>query len=200
MFLSARLGVNSCVKKNFGFPFSVLITRPSSRLILTRRFLHSEHQPDELIETVSGKRPMTTNHELPDPLRQKGQQRIYFLGFVVAMAISLFGIFNYEKMSSPVMNATMYFLRRSQVARELLGKEISYADLIPWVKGELNTVSGVVDISVRVKGNKNSGLMILKANRSSRSHLFQIVQWSLLVDGEDKIINLLEDNSVEFAL
>lgn len=143
-------------------------------------------------------RKMTVDTELPNPLREKRINRMVFLGFSALMSVTLFGIFNYEKTSSPVMNATMYFLRRSELARSRLGKEISFAGLFPWIHGELNTMIGNVDIRVSVLGSKLQGEMLLKLNRDSRHNEFKIEKWDLIVDGET--VDLLGDESIDFSL
>lgn len=154
----------------------------------------TQHSPDE----YTNKKRMTVDHELPDPMKEKRRNQIVFISFSVLMSLALFGIFNYEKTSSPVMNATMYFLRRSELARSKLGKEITFAGLFPWIHGQLNTMVGNVDINVKVSGSKLTGTMVLKLARDSRHQEFKIEKWELVVG--DEVINLLEDDSIDFAL
>ncbi|GMF02570.1 unnamed protein product [Ambrosiozyma monospora] len=145
-------------------------------------------------------KPMTVNTDkpFPDPLAKQRRTRLGFILFSVVMGVSLFGIFNYEKVSSPVMNATMYFLRRSEVARSKLGKEITFAGFFPWVRGELNTMKGNVDVTVDVSGSLNEAKMHLKANRNTRAHAFAIQQWTLeFADGSE--LDLLKDASIELT-
>lgn len=111
------------------------------------------------------------------------------------MGVSLFGIVNYERSSSPVLNSTMYFLRRSKVARDALGSKITFAGLFPFVRGDLNTMRGIVDVSVKVQGSDREGTMVLKASRDHRLQQFQITEWSLIMEGNNPI-NLLKDESV----
>ncbi|KAH3661802.1 hypothetical protein OGAPHI_005980 [Ogataea philodendri] len=139
--------------------------------------------------------PMTVNDVLPDPFAAPRRNRRTFIAFCVVMGVSLLAIFNYEKVSSPIMNATMYFLRRSKVAREKLGKSITFEGNVPWIKGELNTMKGNVDIQVRVAGDSAGALMKLKASRSNRGESFQIAEWQLLLD-DGSVLDLLKDESV----
>lgn len=147
------------------------------------------------------KRPITVDRELPDPFISRRQNRQYFwaygLGVVLACAI----IFNYEKTRSPIVNSVMYFLRRSQNAKQTLGDGINFKYSWPWVWGTLNTVKGDIDIEFAVKGSENSGTLKLKANRESRLHPFKIHHWILQINDNQKTeIDLLADNSVDFGL
>lgn len=153
------------------------------------------------IDPVTGdkifKKPMTINTELPDDPRpqERMQSILTFLVFAAGMTVACLGIFNYEKVSSPIMNATMYFLRRSDHARELLGDKITYDGMFPWIWGEVNTVKGCVDCSTDLCGNKSSAKMILKAEKIDNEK-FTIIQWLLL--GENgEVIDLTNDASVD---
>ncbi|CDK29903.1 unnamed protein product [Kuraishia capsulata CBS 1993] len=174
-----------------------------SPLNMPLRTVHSkaesiQHTADELSELKDGRRPMTVHDDLPDPLREGRLNKTYFVCFSILMSGALFGIFNYEKTSSPVMNATMYCLRRSDFAREAIGKEITFAGTVPWVHGILNTMKGQIDIGVNVQGNIDTAKMELKANRDSRLQEFTIERWNLVLKN-GKVINLLDDPSIEIA-
>lgn len=154
-----------------------------------------------IVDPTTGKKtlknPMTINTELPDDPRPKQRlQAIFtFLVFAAGMTAACLGIFNYEKVSSPIMNATMYFLRRSEHTRELLGNKITYDGLFPWIYGEVNTMKGLVDCSTYVCGDKGSALMILKADRKA-DEKFTIIQWLLIGDNGD-VVDLTNDASVD---
>lgn len=157
-----------------------------------------------ITDPITGKKifqkPMTWNTELPeDPRPKERMQKILtFLVFAIGMTAACIGIFNYEKVSSPVMNATMYFLRRSEHARQLLGGKITYDGLFPWISGEVNTMKGVVNCETNICGDKGSALMVLKAERMPNEK-FVIIQWLLL--GENgEIIDLTNDASVDLKL
>lgn len=153
------------------------------------------------VDPVTGKKsmknPMTINTELPDDPRPKERMQsvLTFLVFAAGMTAACLGIFNYEKVSSPIMNATMYFLRRSDHARELLGGKITYDGLFPWIWGEVNTMKGIVDCSADICGDKGSARMILKAEKKADDR-FTIVQW-LLIGKNGEIVDLTSDASVD---
>lgn len=144
---------------------------------------------------MATKRVMVVNAELPqDPrIRQRKIALFTFSVFAVGMTAISVGIFNYEKTSSPVMNATMYYLRRSQVAREMLGGKINYDGLMPWIFGEVNTMKGIVDCETNVSGDKAVAKMILKAKKQSGK--FEMIEWKLV--GKDSEVDLLNDASVD---
>lgn len=105
--------------------------------------------------------------------------------FLVVIALSSLAIFNYQKLSSPTVSSTLYALRTSRKAREYLGDEIYFAQQIPWISGTMNQLRGTIDISFRVKGSKNEGVMRFVSFRPGPKAMFETVEWSLETkDGE----------------
>ena len=88
-----------------------------------------------------------------------------FLGIIIASALA---IFNYQKSSSAIVNATLYALRTNETARRELGDQIYFRDKFPWVWGTMNAVHGRVDIAFGVKGTRAKGLMRFKSIRKTR--------------------------------
>ena len=88
--------------------------------------------------------------------------------FLALLTASTLAIFNYQKASSSIVNSTLYALRTSEEAREVLGDEIYFRDKFPWIWGEMNQLHGRVDISFGVKGTKGKGIMRFKSIRKSR--------------------------------
>lgn len=88
--------------------------------------------------------------------------------FAIAVGASMFGIFNYQKSSSSVVSSTLYALRTSPRAREILGDEIYFAQQIPWISGEMNQLHGRIDISFWVKGTRAQGKMRFRSIRPDR--------------------------------
>jgi cytochrome c oxidase assembly factor 1 len=80
----------------------------------------------------------------------------------------MLGIFNYQKSSSSVVSSTLYALRTSPRAREILGDEIYFAQQIPWISGEMNQLHGRIDITFWVKGTKSQGKMRFRSIRPDR--------------------------------
>ncbi|KAI9731677.1 MAG: hypothetical protein M1834_004466 [Cirrosporium novae-zelandiae] len=111
--------------------------------------------------------------------------------FLAIIGISSLAIFNYQKSSSPVVSSTLYALRTSPKARELLGDEIYFAAKIPLIRGQLNQMHGKIDLRYWVKGTKGKGLMRFKSVRPTRMGYFQTQEWSLeMPDG--KTVQLLD--------
>lgn len=88
--------------------------------------------------------------------------------FVVVVGAAMLGIFNYQKSTSSVVSSTLYALRTSPRARELLGDEIYFAQQIPWISGEMNQLHGRIDITFWVKGTKSQGKMRFRSIRPDR--------------------------------
>ncbi|KAI0186585.1 cytochrome oxidase complex assembly protein 1-domain-containing protein [Xylaria flabelliformis] len=114
--------------------------------------------------------------------------------FLALIALSSVAIFNYQKLSSPVVASTLYALRTNKRARELLGDEIYFKHQIPWISGEMNQLRGRIDISFAVKGTRTTGVMRFASIRPSARAMFETTEWSLetadgtridLLDGGD---------------
>ncbi|KAI1107383.1 DUF1783-domain-containing protein [Jackrogersella minutella] len=114
--------------------------------------------------------------------------------FVVLIAASSVAIFNYQKLSSPVVASTLYALRTNEKAREYLGDEIYFKHQIPWISGQMNQLRGRIDIRFPVKGTRNTAVMRFASFRPTPKGVFETTEWSLerpdgtkldLLDGED---------------
>lgn len=88
--------------------------------------------------------------------------------FAVLTGAAVLGIFNYQKSSSSVVSSTLYALRVSPQAREILGDEIYFANQIPWISGQMDQLHGRINISYWVKGTKAKGKMTFKSVRPDR--------------------------------
>lgn len=88
--------------------------------------------------------------------------------FLTILVVSTLGIFNYQKASSSVVSATLYALRTSKQAREVLGDEIYFASQMPWIWGEMNQLHGRINITFDVKGTKARGTMRFRSVRKTR--------------------------------
>lgn len=108
------------------------------------------------------------DRELPN-LKPEGRRWLRTLPiFAVVVGAAMLGIFNYQKSSSSVVNSTLYALRTSPRAREILGDQIYFAHKIPWISGEMNQLHGRINISFWVKGTKSQGKMRFRSIRPDR--------------------------------
>ncbi|KAI4859789.1 DUF1783-domain-containing protein [Hypoxylon rubiginosum] len=114
--------------------------------------------------------------------------------FLVIIAASSVAIFNYQKLSSPVVASTLYALRTNKRAREILGDEIYFKHQIPWIGGEMNQLRGRIDVRFAVKGTRGTALMRFASFRPTPRGVFETTEWSLetpdgatvdLLDGDD---------------
>lgn len=155
---------------------------PAFSKSVLKRFVATQ-EPKILLKNAN--RPMRIDRELPDPTKDKFKRRVQFVGFLVAMGVSLAVIFNYEKTQSPVITNTIYHMRKSPKIRESLGEQIDFDGIIPWVHGELNQVAGRVNIKFYLKGSKGKvGTVKLVADRENKHQEFLIHEWSVEVDGQ----------------
>ncbi|CAL9734842.1 cytochrome c oxidase assembly factor 1 [Monosporozyma servazzii] len=137
---------------------------------------------------------MRIERELPDPRTDRTKMVGGFFLFSGIMVTALAMIFNYEKTENPIVSTTLYQLRRSDLTRNILGENIEFDGVIPWVYGKLNPVAGKVNIRFYIKGDKNkTGEIKLVADRANRNQEFLIHEWSLTVDGTQ--VDLLDENT-----
>ncbi|KAL5050203.1 hypothetical protein BDW71DRAFT_173373 [Aspergillus fruticulosus] len=169
-----------------------------SRLPTTRTRLTSRRTLIPAPAANSG--PITerrADRELPN-INREGRRWLRTLPiFAVVVGGAMLGIFNYQKSSSSVVSSTLYALRTSPRAREILGDEIYFAQKIPWISGEMNQLHGRIDISFWVKGTKSQGKMRFKSIRPDRMSFFHTEEWSLETE-DGTLIQLLENNHDPF--
>jgi len=115
------------------------------------------------------------------------------------VAAASLAIFNYQKLSSPVVAGTLYALRTSPQAREYLGDEIYFAAQIPWIGGGMNQVQGKIDVHFSVRGTKNTGVMRFVSHRPTPRGVFETTEWSLQTS-DGRRIDLLEEGDPFRAL
>lgn len=149
--------------------------------------------------TEDGKRRVTIHDEdFPDPLAEKRMHRRAFIAFVVLMLTTVAGIVKYEDANSPVVTSTLYTLRRSEKARALLGDNISFVSLFPWISGVISTVNGNVEFSYHVKGSKVKNAVVrFKAVKSPTTGKFTVEDWSVTPQGQETL-SLLDEEYMPF--
>lgn len=113
--------------------------------------------------------------------------------FLAILTASALGIFNYQKVNSPVITATLYSLRTNPTARAALGDNVYFASQWAWVWGHINLVQGHVDVRFRVKGTKGKGTCRFRARRKGgRAEAFTTEEWSLEMDEGGQKLELLD--------
>ncbi|RFU34171.1 hypothetical protein B7463_g2108, partial [Scytalidium lignicola] len=133
------------------------------------------------------------DRELPD-IGQGGMRWARSIPIFLAVVISsTLAIFNYQKSSSSVVSSTLYALRTSPQAREILGDDIYFAHQMPWIWGEMNQLHGRINIQFEVKGTKTSGTIRFISNRPTRTAMFETSEWSLETKDGRKV-SLLDDS------
>ncbi|KAF5017827.1 hypothetical protein F66182_10217 [Fusarium sp. NRRL 66182] len=139
------------------------------------------------------------DRELPDISDVTFTWRRTFPVFFVIVAASSIAIFNYQKMSSPVVSSTLYALRTNPDARALLGDEVYFRHQIPWIHGEMNQLHGRIDIWFSVRGTKGEGVMRFASNRPTSKGTFQTTEWSLTMQDGTRL-DLLDNGDPFKAL
>ncbi|KAI2631726.1 DUF1783-domain-containing protein [Xylaria nigripes] len=158
-----------------------------SRRVVQRRTVVSAPKPGD--GPLMERRP---DRELPN-IQEFSWSRTFPI-FIVLVTLSSVAIFNYQRLSSPVVSSSLYALRTNKKARELLGDEIYFKHQIPWISGEMNQLRGNIDIKFGVKGTRSTGVMRFASVRPTPRAMFETTEWSLempdgrridLLDGED---------------
>jgi cytochrome c oxidase assembly factor 1 len=85
--------------------------------------------------------------------------------FLVIIITSGAAIFNYQKLSSSVVQSALYAVRTSPKAQEVLGQEVYFKSKVPWIWGSIDQLHGKVDISFSVKGSREKGMMKFQCER-----------------------------------
>ncbi|KAJ5907963.1 hypothetical protein N7495_000645 [Penicillium taxi] len=137
------------------------------------------------------------DRELPDISKNRGWMRTLPI-FAIVLGAGTLAIFNYQKSSSSIVGSTMYALRTSPQAREILGDEIYFAQQIPWISGEMNQLHGRINISFWVKGTKSQGKMRFKSIRPDRMSYFHTEEWSLETE-DGTVVQLLNSDNDPFG-
>ncbi|KAH7125112.1 cytochrome oxidase complex assembly protein 1-domain-containing protein [Dendryphion nanum] len=152
--------------------------------------------PPKAGEVLHERKP---NRDLPPipPFIPTEIQRTFPI-FVLAMAISIFAFFNYQKQESSVVTSTLYALRTNPAVRNELGDEIYFASKYPWIKGEINQVHGRINISFWVKGTRDQGEVRLRCRRRGRGGYFVTQEYSLTME-DGRVMQLYdpEGNAVD---
>ncbi|KAI0392514.1 DUF1783-domain-containing protein [Xylariaceae sp. FL0594] len=112
--------------------------------------------------------------------------------FLTLIAFSSVAIFNYQKLTSPVVASTLYSLRTNKRAREILGDQIYFKHQIPWISGEMNQVRGRIDVRFPVKGTRGEAVMRFASVRPSAKAMFETTEWSLELPSGERV-DLLAD-------
>ncbi|KAL8927728.1 MAG: hypothetical protein Q9208_002143 [Pyrenodesmia sp. 3 TL-2023] len=97
--------------------------------------------------------------------------------FLSIITVSTLAIFNYQKASSSIVNATLYALRTSEAGKRELGEQIYFRDKFPWIWGEMNQLHGRIDVRFGVKGTKGSGMMRFRSVRRTRMGYVSYTLW-----------------------
>nr|POE52122.1 cytochrome c oxidase assembly factor 1 [Quercus suber] len=140
-----------------------MLSRLQSRPLRFRQTIQNHARPRRTLTAAPGPNSgpfleRRSDRELPSLASSNRWLRTLPI-FAAIMVGSALAIFNYQKSNSSVVSSTMYALRTSPQAREILGDEIYFASQLPWISGEMNQLHGVIDISFWVKGTRGKGKM-----------------------------------------
>ena len=164
-----------------------------------RRGVSSQTEPSQIVRPLvppptEGSGPLLSrraDRELPSIA--KGYVWLKTLPiFIFLVTASSLAIFNYQKSSSSTVNSILYALRTNETAREILGDEVYFASKVPWIRGEMNQLHGIIDIRFWVKGTRSKAETRFVSLRRKKGGYFETLEWSLKTeDGE--VVQLLDE-------
>ncbi|EWC45744.1 hypothetical protein DRE_05081 [Drechslerella stenobrocha 248] len=169
-------------------PSPMLLRRPPSVVLRRTLIAAPKEGGPPLLER-------SADRDLPD-VAPRRRYLLHIPLFLLSMYIATNLLFNYQRSSSSVVSSTLYALRVSPDARNVLGDEISFkAKTIPWIHGTMDQMHGRIDISYKVKGTQSEGLVRFTSLREGgKMGKFKTQRWSLeMPDG--RVLNLLANDT-----
>lgn len=134
------------------------------------------------------------NTELPDPMAERRKLRQSLAAFFAVMLVSFVAIIKYEDANSGVVTSTLYTVRRSPKATEILGENIQFANrLMPWIYGRIHTARGVVDFQYKAVGTAGTAMIHFNARRDPKTTRFVVHDWEIIPEGGQPISLMDED-------
>ncbi|KAK9376314.1 cytochrome oxidase complex assembly protein 1-domain-containing protein [Lipomyces chichibuensis] len=184
------------------FPVHNCLRQRSIEIAATRQrqFHISTHRNNDTVSPLATESPekpkfkVTVDRDLPDVQSRTPRLLMYYSIFFSVMAVISLGFFNYERQQSPIVSSTLYSVRRSPAARDLLGANIRFKEAIPWISGSLDFLHGSVDLSYKVIGSADvPATLHFKSLRRSKGEPFEMVAWELVADDGRRVDLMVED-------
>lgn len=169
-------------------PISSMVIRPSTGVIMPGLRSQLQRTITRSASTFEGGRikhdkydnpSATVDVELPDPFKEKRKVRYSTILFCITMVVSFIAIVKYEDANAPAVSSTLYTLRRSEKGREILGNNIQFSSLMPWISGRLHAGRGIVDFSYKVVGDKGEGRVNFNSRIDPEIKKFVVLDWSI---------------------
>ncbi|KAK9247493.1 cytochrome oxidase complex assembly protein 1-domain-containing protein [Lipomyces tetrasporus] len=137
---------------------------------------------------------VTVDRDLPDVQSRTPRLVVYYTVFFSVMAVISLGFFNYERQQSPIVSSTLYSVRRSPAARDLLGTNIRFKDAFPWISGSLDFLHGNVDLSYKIIGSANvPATLHFRSIRRAKGEPFEMLAWELIAEDGRRVDLTVED-------
>ncbi|KAK9237206.1 cytochrome oxidase complex assembly protein 1-domain-containing protein [Lipomyces kononenkoae] len=155
---------------------------------------HDNVSPLSTEKNDKSKFKVTVDRDLPDVQSRTPRLLVYYTIFFSVMATISLGFFNYERQQSPIVSSTMYSVRRSPAARDLLGSNIRFKDPVPWISGSLDFLHGNVDLSYKVIGSANvPATLHFRSIRRAKGEPFEMVAWELIAQDGRRVDLMVDD-------
>ncbi|KAF7440330.1 hypothetical protein PC9H_000674 [Pleurotus ostreatus] len=157
-------------------------------------------RPEPSVETFSSParlRPYRQPRDLPLPKKKWPVILAAVTGGVLAWSAFLTYITNQEKISSSVVRQIMRSVKESVELRDHLGEAIRpqpewWLNGDPRIKGNINQLQGNVDVSLRLKGSKDSGTLYFTSIRKEKGVPFTILRFKVICD-DGSVVHISSD-------
>ncbi|KAI9243514.1 cytochrome oxidase complex assembly protein 1-domain-containing protein [Sporodiniella umbellata] len=136
-------------------------------------------------------RTVVVERELPGPPPPSRKRWIWAGAGVgaVVWAVGLGAALNHQRLSSSVVQGTLFTVRYDPRVIELVGDKVNYADEWPWISGSVNHLKGQIDISFDVKGARGERAEVHFVSRRT-GHEWKTIQFSVVRQSDKEAIDI----------
>ncbi|PVV02313.1 hypothetical protein BB560_003240 [Smittium megazygosporum] len=109
------------------------------------------------------------HRDLNQPKSNKKKFLAFLLISIATWAIGIDIAVNYGKRASSSVTAALFMARMNEKVRAELGSDVDLPGLFSRIPGEVNNVSGIIDVVIPIMGSKNiKAALHLKSHRSNK--------------------------------
>ncbi|KAI9016242.1 cytochrome oxidase complex assembly protein 1-domain-containing protein [Phycomyces nitens] len=96
---------------------------------------------------------------------------------------------NYQRLSSSIVNGTLFMVRYDPRIIALVGDQVDYADSTPWISGSVNHLKGKVDIGFDVTGKTGERARVhFESVRSG--HNWKTIEFTVTRLSDNKVVDI----------
>ncbi|CAO3673534.1 unnamed protein product [Rhizopus stolonifer] len=158
-------------------------------------FLASRLRPTLFLNTTQRRlfasRTIVVERELPGPPPPSRKRWIWAgvgVGAIV-WAVGLGAALNHQRLSSSVVQGTLFTVRYDPRVIALIGDKVNYADERPWISGSVNHLKGQINIAFDVKGTQDVRARVHFISRRVGNE-WKTIEFSVIRESDKKEIDI----------